>query len=103
MNRSLFGFRPNLQNERRRRAWEILQAVPDGQKKAFLVQTILESEKKETFETTLRRVLREELQTIPSQPVKQQEDAIPQEMMGFLDSLLEEEYPNMPFIGCYVY
>ena len=42
MNRPLFGFRPNLQNERHRRAWEILQAVPDGQKNAFLVQAILE-------------------------------------------------------------
>ena len=38
-----------------------------------------------------RRVLREELQAVPSQPVKQQEDAIPQEMMGFLGSLLEED------------
>ena len=94
MNRPLFGFRPNLQNERHRRAWEILQAVPDGQKNAFLVQAILESEEKETFETTLRRVLREELQAVPSQPVKQPEEAIPQEMMGFLGSLLEEDYPT---------
>lgn len=91
MNRPLFGFRPNLQNERHRRAWEILQAVPDGQENAFLVQVILESEEKEAFETTLRRVLREELQTAPSQPVKQPEEAIPQEMMGFLGSLLVEE------------
>ena len=91
MNRPLFGFRPNLQNERHRRAWEILQAVPDGQKNAFLVQAILESEEKEAFETTLRRVLREELQAVPSQPVKQPEEAIPQEMMGFLDSLLGED------------
>ena len=51
MNRPLFGFRPNLQNERHRRAWEILQAVPDGQKNAFLVQAILESEEKGAFET----------------------------------------------------
>ena len=80
MNRPLFGFRPNLQNERHRRAWEILQAVPDGQKNAFLVQAILESEEKETFETTLRRVLREELQSVPSQPVQQPEEAIPLEM-----------------------
>lgn len=91
MNRPLFGFRPNLQNERHRRAWEILQAVPDGQKNAFLVQAILESQEKETFETTLRRVLREELQAVPSQSVKQPEEAIPQEVMRFLDSLLGEE------------
>ena len=91
MTRPLFMFRPNIQNEEHRRAWQILQAVPDGQKNAFLVQVILESEEKEAFETTLRRVLREELQAVPSQPVKQQEDAIPQDMMGFLGSLLEEE------------
>lgn len=73
MSRPLFGFRPNLQNEHHRRAWEILQAVLEGQKNAFLVQAILESEGKETLETTLRRVLREELKTVPSQPVEQPE------------------------------
>ena len=56
----------------------------------FLVQVILESEEKETFETTLHRVLREEFQAVPSQPVKPPEEAIPQEMMGFLGSLLGE-------------
>ena len=76
-------FRPNLQNEEHRRAWEILQTVPEGQKNAFLVQVILE--------TILRRVLREELKAVPSQPIPQQEEAIPKEMMGFLGSLLREE------------
>lgn len=84
-------FRPNLQNEDHRRAWEILQAVPEGQKSAFLVQAILESKRADVLETTLRRVLREELQAVPSQPVKQPEEAIPKEMMGFLGSLLGEE------------
>ena len=91
MNRPLFGFRPNLQNERHRRAWEILQAVQDGQKNAFQVQAILESQEKETFETTLRRVLREGIQAVPSQPLEQPEEALPQGMMGFLRSLLGEE------------
>ena len=90
MNRPLFGFRPNLQNERHRRAWEILQAVPDGQKNAFLVQAILESQEKETFETTLRRVLREELQAVPSQPVQQPEETIPPEMLSFLNTLMDD-------------
>ena len=62
-------FRPNLQNEEHRRAWEILQTVPEGQKNAFLVQVILEN----------------------AQRVPQQEEAIPQEMIGFLGSLLGEE------------
>ena len=91
MTRPRFSFRPNLQNEDHCKAWEILQAVPDGQKNAFLVQTILESEEKKTFETTLRRVLREELKSVRSQPVEQPEETIPQEMLGFLGSLLEEE------------
>ncbi len=91
MNRPLFGFRPNLQNERHRRAWKILQAVPERQKNAFLVQVILESEEKKTFEATLRRVLREELKSVRSRPMEQPEVSIPQEMMGFLGSLLEEE------------
>ena len=91
MSRPLFMFRPNLQNEEHRRAWGILQAVPEGQKNAFLVQVILENAQREELETILRRVLREELKAVPSQPVPQQEEAIPQEMMGFLGSLLEEE------------
>ena len=58
---------------------------------AFLVQVILENAQREELETTLRRVLQEELKAVPSQPIPQQEEAIPQEMMGFLGSLLEEE------------
>ena len=34
---------------------------------------------------------REELKAVPSQPIPQQEEAIPKEMMGFLGSLLREE------------
>ena len=88
---ALFGFRPNLRNKAHRKAWEILQAVPEGRKNAFLVQAILEHEEKEALESTLRRVLREELQSVPSQPVQQPEEAIPLEMMGFLGSLLGED------------
>ena len=84
-------FRPNLQNKDHQKAWEILQAVPEGQKSAFVVQAILETARKEELETTLRRVLREELQAAPCKPAPQQEEAIPQEMMGFLNPLLEEE------------
>ena len=62
-------FRPNLQNEEHRRAWEILQTVPEGQKNAFLVQVILENAQREELETILRRVLREELKAVPSQMI----------------------------------
>lgn len=91
MSRPLFMFRPNLRNAEHRKAWEVLQNVPEGQKSAFLVQAILETVQKEELETFLRRVLREELKAVPPQPVPQQEETIPQEMMGFLDSLMDED------------
>ena len=91
MSRPLFMFRPNLRNAEHRKAWEVLQNVPEGQKSAFLVRAILETVQKEDLETILRRVLREELQSVRSQPMEQPEVSIPQEMMGFLGSLLEEE------------
>ena len=58
MTRPRYAFRPNLQNAEHRRAWQLLQAVPEGQRNSFLVQTILEHERRETLEETLRRVLR---------------------------------------------
>lgn len=91
MNRPLFMFRPNLRNEDHRRAWAILQTVPEGQKGTFLVQAILESERKDVLEATLRRILREELKALLSQPEVQQEESIPEQMMGFLGSLMGEE------------
>ena len=89
MTRPLYMFRPNLQNEDHRKAWNILQSVPEGQKSAFLVRAILATEQQRELEAT--RVLREELQSVRSQPMEQPEVSIPQEMMGFLGSLLEEE------------
>lgn len=62
-----------------------------AKKNAFLVQVILATEQQRELEATLRRVLREELKAVPSQPVQPPEEAIPQEMMGFLGSLLGEE------------
>lgn len=84
-------FRPNLQNEDHRRAWALLQAVPEGQKSAFLVRAILATEQQRELEATLRRILREELQAAPSQPVRQPEEAIPPEMLGFLNTLMDDE------------
>ena len=91
MSRPLFIFRPNLQNKDHLQAWEILQGGPAGQEKAVGGQGSQETARKEELETTMRRVLREELQAAPCKPVPQQEETSPQEMMGFLDSLLGEE------------
>ena len=91
MTRPRFSFRPNLQNEEHRRAWDALQAVPEGQRSAFLVQAILRSVRREALEDSLRRVLREEWQAVPYQPAGEPEGTVPQEMLGFLSSLLGDD------------
>ena len=100
MSRPLFMFRPNLRNAEHRKAWEVLQNVPEGQKSAFLVKAILDSARQDTLESTLRRILREELKsssTLPCRALPAGEstqapgETIPQEMMGFLDSLMDED------------
>lgn len=93
MNRPRFAFRPNLQNEDHRRAWEALTAVPEGQRNAFLVRAILQSVREDAMEEILRRVIREELGTAPlspSQPVEAKEE-IPEDMLCFIGSLLDED------------
>ena len=87
MSRPRFSFRPNLQNEEHRKAWDILQSVPEGQRNTIIARAILENVRQDTLENTLRRVLREELQASPVQRESGQEDTIPQEMLRFLDSL----------------
>ena len=88
--RPCFSFRPRLEDAEQRKAWEILQAVPEGQKSAFLVKAILDSARQDALESTLRRILREELQAVPSQPVRQPEEAIPPAMLGFLNTLMDD-------------
>ena len=90
MTRPRFSFRPNLRDEEHRRAWAALQAVPEGRRNAFLVRAILQSAREDDLEDCLRRVLREELRTLPPRPEGAQDAAIPQEMLGFLSDLLKD-------------
>ena len=87
MSRPRFSFRPNLQNEEHRKAWVLLQSVPEGQCNTFIARAILENVRQDTLESTLRRVLREELRAFSVQTEAGQEDPIPQEMLHFLNSL----------------
>ena len=91
MTRPRFTFRPNPHSEEHRRAWDALQAVPEGRRSAYLVRAILRSVRQEALEDSLRRVLREERQGVPLQPVKQPEEAVPHEMLGFLSSLMGDD------------
>ena len=92
MNRPRYTFRPNLKNEDHRRAWETLMAVPEGQRNAFLARVILQCVRQEAMEESLRRIIREEWKAAPFSSSRQAEakEDIPQEMLCFLDSLLDE-------------
>ena len=90
MRRPVFSFRPKIEDPGHKRAWEILQGVPEGQKNTFLVQAILQAEDTEKLAGLLRQIIREELRDIPiSVPEKQEEkpDEIPAQMLDFLSSM----------------
>lgn len=104
MNRPRFSFRPSPQLDSHMRAWEYLQAVPDGKRNDFLVQAILRMQEDTVLEETLRKLLREELQAISFQhsdalatqkentvSKSPDEPPIPQEMLGFLTALMRND------------
>ena len=90
MKRQQYVFRPNLSDPQHRRAWELLQQVPSARRKEFLVQAILAAEQTDRLEKSIRKVVREELQTVsiatavPSLPP---DDAIPDSALNFLSTL----------------
>ena len=90
MKRSQYVFRPNLNEPQHRRAWALLQQVPPAKRKDFLVQSILAAEQTDRLEKSIRKVVREELQTasiataVSSPPP---DDAIPDSALNFLSTL----------------
>ena len=90
MKRPQYVFRPNLNDPQHRRAWALLQQMPSARRKEFLVQSILAAEQTDRLEKSIRKVVREELQTasiataVPSLPP---DDAIPDPALNFLSTL----------------
>lgn len=92
VSRPVFSFRLTLDDSEHKRAWEILQSVPNGQKNAFLVQAILQSADSENLIEKIRMVFREELKGVQISPEKnmgKQEDGIPSQMLDFLSGMEE--------------
>ena len=90
MKRPQYVFRPNFNEPHHRRAWALLQQVPPAKRKEFRVQSILVAEQTDRLEKSIRKVVREELQTAsiataaPSPPPA---NAIPDSALDFLNSL----------------
>ena len=90
VKRPVFSFRLNLDNTDHKKAWEILQSVPDGQKSSYLVQVILKDQENNQLEKSIRQAIREELAGISisgsGESVSKKEE-IPSQMLDFLSGL----------------
>lgn len=90
MSRPVFSFRPTLDDPEHKRAWEILQSVPNGQKNAFLVQAVLRSEDSKKTVEMIRQVIREELKHmhfVSEDTGQEKADEIPVQMLDFLSAM----------------
>lgn len=89
MKQPQYVFRPNLDNPRQRQAWTILEQIPSGQRKVFLVQAILATEQDDRLEKIIRKVMQEELQQLDLAAVPRERPAepVPPAALDFLSSL----------------
>lgn len=89
MKQPQYVFRPNLNDPQQRQAWAILEQVPSGQRKAFLVQAILATEQDDRLEKIIRKVMQEELRQIDltDLPREQPTEPVPVAALDFLSSL----------------
>ena len=93
MKRPQFVFRPNLRDPAQRRAWQLLQAQPAGERSAYLAACILKSDDRAAVQKELRMVLKEELGKISiattataSNPKK----AVPKSTLDFFSALQQD-------------
>ena len=90
VKRPVFSFRLNLDNPDHKKAWEILQSVPDGQKSSYLVQVILKDQENNQLEKSIGQAIREELAGVSisgsGERVSKKEE-IPSQMLDFLSGL----------------
>ncbi|WP_346670116.1 plasmid segregation centromere-binding protein ParR [uncultured Subdoligranulum sp.] len=93
MNRPQFVFRPNLRDPAQRRAWQLLQAQPAGERSAYLAACILKSDDRAAVQKELRKVLKEELgkiqvTAVPAEPKPKK--AVPSATLEFFSALQQD-------------
>ena len=82
-----FGTTLFLDNPLHRQAWELLSAIPAGQRTNWLCLALCQQAQREQFLQDLKTILQSELQTI-SQP--QPAGSVDDDVLGFLCALQEE-------------
>ena len=94
MKRPQFVFRPNLRDPAQRRAWQLLQAQPAGERSAYLASCILKSDDRAAVQKELRKVLKEELgkiqvTAVPAEPKPKK--PVPKSTLDFFSALQLDE------------
>lgn len=92
MKRPQFVFRPNLRDPAQRRAWQLLQEQPAGERSAYLAACILRASDQAAAQKELRAMLREELNKIqvtaaPAEPKPKK--TVPKSTLDFFSALQE--------------
>ena len=89
MKQPQYVFRPNMNDPQQRQAWTILEQIPSGQRKAFLVQAILATEQDDRLEKIIRKAMQEEFQQLDLSDVPHERSAepVPPAAIDFLSSL----------------
>ncbi|MCI7192914.1 plasmid segregation centromere-binding protein ParR [bacterium] len=94
MKRPQFVFRPNLRDPAQRRAWQLLQAQPPGERSAYLAACILRASDQAASQKELRRVLKEELGKIrfaKIEPEPKPQKTVPRATLDFFSALQQGE------------
>ena len=86
----------NLSAPHQREAWNILRAIPAGQRTDAVCRMICEGHKRETLLESIRAMLREELNQVEFVSAKEKTDEpqagdVDENVLGFLLALQQEE------------
>lgn len=92
MKRPVFSFRPNMDQDDHRAAWEILSHVPEGRKNQYLVKAILHEKECGHMEQIIRKVIKEEMEGLPLRVVQEAEEKeqLPAQALYFISMLQDE-------------
>lgn len=92
MKRPVFSFRPNRKDRNHRKAWSILEKVPEGEKSQFLVDAILFYDQADALEQLIRKSVREELKcgNVWQTVVTAEPEELPDQVLDFISMLQEE-------------
>ena len=86
----------NLAAPHQREAWNVLRAIPAGQRTDAVCRMICESHKRETLLDSIRGIVREELRSVEfvsekEKPERSQAGDVDENVLGFLLALQQEE------------